>query len=477
MPGPTPETADEQSPIPPTGPPPAAAPHAEGGASDAGATGAARSHPARTDAPAGHPAPTGAGSAGAPAGLGPDLRPDGSRAGIGRAGVAVLGGLVALGPLTTDLYLPALPALTADLHSTPAAAQLTLTFSMLGIAAGQLVFGPLSDRLGRRRPLLAGLAAYALATLVCLTATSLPVLVAGRFVQGMAGAAGLVIGRAIARDRYDGVAVVRFLASIGLISGLAPILAPMLGAQLLRATSWRGTFGALLALGVLLLLIAVAALRETLPPHRRHGGGLGATLRAIGGLLRDTRFLGLVLTSTFAFGALFGYISGSSFVLQHVYGVSPQTYSLLFGLNSVAIVGVSQLNGRLLAHRFPARGLMTAGLAVCAAAATALVLLTGVWDLGLAGFCPAVFVMMGSMGVVLPNSAATALTMVDPPSAGSASALLGLGTFLCGAVVAPLSSAGGEPSALVLGVVVLTCALLSCAAYLLLCRPWARPAA
>ncbi len=160
-----------------------------------------------------------------------------------------------------------------------------------------------------------------------------------------------------------------------------------------------------------------------------------------------------------------------------MYGVSPQTYGLLFGLNSVAIVGVTQLNGRLLAHRFSARALMTAGLAGCTAAALALVLLTGVWDLGLAGFCPAVFVMMGSMGVVLPNSAAQALTMVDPPSAGSASALLGLGTFLCGAVVAPLSSAGGEPSALLLGVVVLGCALVACTAYGLLCRPWAVRAA
>ncbi|MFC8449935.1 multidrug effflux MFS transporter [Kitasatospora sp. NPDC057223] len=402
--------------------------------------------------------------------------PSAESTGVGRAGVVVLGGLVALGPLTTDLYLPALPELTADLHTTPAAAQLTLTASLLGVAAGQLLFGPLSDRLGRRRPLLAGLVGYSAATLVCMLATTLPVLAAGRFVQGMAGAAGLVIGRAIARDRYEGIAVIRFLASIGLISGLAPILAPMLGAQLMRFTSWRGTFGALLVLGLLLALFALLALRETLPPERRRGGGLSATLRTIGGLLGNLRFLGLVLTSSFGFGALFGYISGSSFVLQHVYGVTPQTYSLLFGLNSVAIVGVTQLNGRLLAQRYSARALMTAGLVGCTAGAVALVVTTGIWDLGLAGFCPSVFVLMGSMGVVLPNSAAQALTMVEPPSAGSASALLGLGTFLCGAVVAPLSSLGGEPSAVVLGVVVLSCTALAWAAYLLLCRPWQKAA-
>ncbi|MFJ9952266.1 multidrug effflux MFS transporter [Kitasatospora sp. NPDC091207] len=394
----------------------------------------------------------------------------------GRATVAVLGGLVALGPLTTDLYLPGLPVIADDFAAEPAAVQLTLTFSMFGVAAGQLIFGPLSDRFGRRPPLLVGLVVYTLASILCVLAPTLPVLIAARFVQGAAGAAGLVIGRAVARDRFEGVAMLRFLASISLISGLAPILAPVVGAQLLRVTSWRGTFGALTALGLLLTLIAFAGLRETLPPAARHGGGLVATLRTMKGLLRDLPFLGLVLTSTFAFGALFGYISGSSVVLQHVYHVSPQTYSLLFGLNSFAIVGVTQLNGRVLARRFTARALMLAGLGTAVAAGVALVLLTAVWDLGLAGVCPALFVLMGSLGVILPNSAAQALSLVAPQAAGSASALIGTGTFLCGALVAPLSSLGGSPSAVLLAVVVLACAVLSAAAYLALCRP-ARPVA
>ncbi|MFI9326970.1 multidrug effflux MFS transporter [Kitasatospora sp. NPDC052868] len=393
----------------------------------------------------------------------------------GRGTVAMLGGLVALGPLTTDLYLPGLPAIADDFSAQPAAVQLTLTFSMFGVAAGQLVFGPLSDRLGRRPPLLAGLVVYTLASLACVIAPNLTVLVAARFVQGAAGAAGLVIGRAIARDRFEGVAMLRFLASIGLISGLAPILAPLFGAQLLRVTSWRGTFGALAALGLLLTLIAFAVLRETLPPASRRGGGLTATLRTMGGLLRDLPFLGLVLTSTFAFGALFGYISGSSVVLQHVYHVSPQTYSLLFGLNSLAIVAVTQLNGRVLARRFTSGALMLGGLGTAVAAGVALVLVTAVWDFGLLGVCPALFVLMGSLGVILPNSAAQALSLVPPQAAGSASALLGTGTFLCGAAVAPLSSIGGRPSAILLAVVVLACALLSLASYLVLCRPW-RPA-
>ncbi|MEU8510068.1 multidrug effflux MFS transporter [Kitasatospora sp. NPDC048722] len=393
-------------------------------------------------------------------------------AGPDRGTVAVLGGLVALGPLTTDLYLPGLPAIADDLAADPAAVQLTLTFSMFGVAAGQLLFGPLSDRFGRRPPLLAGLVVYTLASTVCVIAPDLPLLIAARFVQGAAGAAGLVIGRAVARDRFQGVAMLRFLASITLISGLAPILAPIIGAQLLRVTSWRGTFGALTALGLLLALVAFGALRETLPAQARHGGGFGSTLRTMGGLLRDLPFLGLMLTGTFGFGALFGYISGSSTVLQHVYHVSPQTYSLLFGLNSVAIVGMTQINGRVLARRFTAGALMLAGLGVAVVAGVALVLVTTVWDFGLFGVCPALFVMMGSMGMILPNSAAQALSLVEPQAAGTASALLGTGNFLCGALVAPLSSLGGRPSAVLLAVVVLSSVVLSSAAYVALCRPW-----
>ncbi|MFE6050596.1 multidrug effflux MFS transporter [Kitasatospora sp. NPDC056446] len=393
------------------------------------------------------------------------------RAATGLATIAVLGGLTALGPLTTDLYLPGLPAIADDLAAEPAAVQLTLTFSMFGVAAGQLLFGPLSDRFGRRPPLLVGLVVYTLASLVCVFAPNLSVLIAARFVQGAAGSAGLVIGRAVARDRFQGNALLRFLASIALISGLAPILAPIIGAQLMRFTSWRGTFGVLTALGLLLVLAAFGALRESLPPEAREGGGVGATLRTMGRLLRNLPFLGLALTSSLAFGALFGYISGSSTVLQHVYQVSPQTYSLLFGLNSVAIVVMTQVNGRLLAPRFTPRALMLGGLAAAVVAGVALVLLTTVWDFGLVGFCPPLFVMMGSLGVVLPNTAAQALGLVEPQVAGTASALLGTGNFLVGAVVAPLSSLGGRPSAVLLALVVLACGVLATSAYLALCRP------
>ncbi|MGW7441836.1 multidrug effflux MFS transporter [Kitasatospora sp. NPDC054795] len=422
---------------------------------------AAASAPATTPDPASLAAPA---PAPAPATATGQARP-------GWAVIAALGGIAALGPLTTDLYLPGLPAIADDLVAQPAAVQLTLTFSMLGVAAGQLLFGPLSDRYGRRRPLLAGLVLYTLASVACVFAPNLTVLIVGRFVQGAAGSAGLVIGRAVSRDRFQGVALLRFLASIALISGLAPILAPIIGAQLMRFTSWRGTFGVLTALGLLLTLVSFGVLRETLPPETRDRGGVGAALRTMGRLLRNLPFLGLALTSSLAFGALFGYISGSSTVLQDVYQVSPQTYSLLFGLNSFSIVVMTQVNGRVLAPRFTQRALMLGSLAAAVAAGAALVLLTTVWDFGLAGFCPPLFAMMGSLGVLLPNTAAQALGLVEPQVAGTASALLGTGNFLCGAVVAPLSSLGGRPSAVLLALVVLVCGVLATVAYLALCRP------
>ncbi|MFI9784127.1 multidrug effflux MFS transporter [Kitasatospora sp. NPDC051984] len=388
-----------------------------------------------------------------------------SKAPFVAATVAVLGSLAALGPTTTDLYLPALPELTADLHSTAPAAQLTLTGSLLGMAAGQLLFGPLSDRIGRRRPLLAGLALYTVASVMCALATSMPMLVAGRALQGVAGSAGLVIARAIVRDRLEGVAMIRFLATMGLISGLAPILAPVVGAQLLHITDWRGTFFILTVLGALLTVGSALGIRETLPPERRHGDGLGTTVRAIGGLLGDRPFLGYLLTSTFAFGALFAYVGGSSVVLQDVYRISPQTYSLVFAVNSIALLAVTQLNGRVLVQRFPGPVLLLSALTVAVAAGVAVVLCTTVWDTGLAGVWPALAVLMGSMGVIMPNANGQALTMA-PHAAGSASALLGTGTFLCGSLVAPLSSAGGHPSATALGVIVLGCSVLALLSFL-----------
>lgn len=276
--------------------------------------------------------------------------------------VVILGSLTALGPLTIDLYLPSLPQVSTDLHVSQAVTQLTLTAFMIGIALGQLAIGPLSDTLGRRRPLLTGLSVYVVAGALCALAPDPAVLIGMRLVQGLAGAAGIVIARAVVRDLYDGLGAARLLSSLMLVSGTAPILAPVLGAQLLRLTSWRGVFVVLTLLGLAVLAATAALLTETLPAGRRRRGGLPDTLRTMRDLLADGRFSGYLLTGSLGFAALFAYIAGSSFTLQEVYGASPQTYSLLFALNSIGMVVTGQLNGKVLLGRFSSQRILASGL-------------------------------------------------------------------------------------------------------------------
>jgi DHA1 family bicyclomycin/chloramphenicol resistance-like MFS transporter len=235
----------------------------------------------------------------------------------------LLGGLSAFGPLSLDMYLPGLPQLGRELHASASATQLTLTACLAGLALGQLVAGPLSDRLGRRRPQLAGVALYAGASLLCALSPSIGVLILLRFVQGAAGAAGIVIGRAVVRDLYEGDAAARLFSSLMLVGGVAPILAPVIGGQLLQVTDWRGIFVVLAGLGAALLAAAVFFLPESLPPERRSSDGLPGTGRALRLLAADRRFTGYALTSGFVMGAMFSYIAGSPFVLQEIYGLSP----------------------------------------------------------------------------------------------------------------------------------------------------------
>lgn len=365
--------------------------------------------------------------------------------------VIILGALSAFGPFSIDMYLPALPALGRDFGAGASAVQLTLSACLLGLAVGQLVAGAISDARGRRRPLLVGLVAYALASLLCLFAPSVGALVALRFVQGCAGAAGIVIARAMVRDLHTGVAAARFFSLLMLVNGLAPILAPIIGGQLLRVTSWRGVFVVLTAIGVLLLLAALYGLDETLPPARRQSGGLRVTLATFGRLLADRAFMGYALSSGLAFAAMFVYISGSPFVLQDIYGVSPQLFSVLFGLNALGLVSCSQVNGRIVG-RVPMRLLLTLGLLGAATGALAL-LVAVIAGLGLAGVLPALFLVVASLGLVAPN--ATALALADHPhTAGSASALLGVMQFVIGAVAAPLAGVAGTATALPMALVI-----------------------
>ncbi|MFF8829206.1 multidrug effflux MFS transporter [Streptomyces sp. NPDC015131] len=385
----------------------------------------------------------------------------------------VLGGLTALPPLSMDMYLPALPEVTQALGAPAATIQLTLTACLAGMALGQLVVGPMSDKWGRRRPLLIGMLVYVAATAVCALAPDPALLIAFRLLQGLAGAAGIVIARAVVRDLYDGVEMARFFSTLMLISGVAPIIAPLIGGQILRVTDWRGVFHVLTLVGLALTLVVWKWLGETLPPERRHGGGTGAALRTMRGLLADRVFSGYMLAGGLAFAALFAYISASPFVIQEIYGASPQTFSLLFGLNSVGLVAVGQINGKLLVGRVSLDKALGTGLVVITLAAGALLLMTsGVFgEVGLVPVAAGLFVLMSAMGLAMPNTNAQAL-MRTPHAAGSASALLGTSSFLVGAVASPLVGIAGEATAVPMAVVQLVCGLGAVACFLGLCRPW-----
>jgi DHA1 family bicyclomycin/chloramphenicol resistance-like MFS transporter len=370
--------------------------------------------------------------------------------------IVILGSMVAIGPLSIDMYLPALPEITRSLHAEDAAVQLTLTAVVAGLALGQLVAGPLSDRIGRRRPLMIGLLSYSAASLLCALAPSVLALTGLRFLQGLTGGAGIVIGRAVVRDLYSGAAAAKLFSSLMLVTGLAPILAPVIGAQVLRFTAWQGIFVVLAGLSLAIVTLATVALPETLPPERRDRGGLAGTLQTMRGLLTQRSFLGYALTAALAFGALFAYISGSPFVFQDIYGLSPQAFSLAFGVNGLGLVAGSQINAHLVGRYGPAYLLRRALLVITTSAATLLaVVLIG--DLGVWPVIITTFLVMSSLSFVMPNS--TALALADHAKvAGTASALLGVIQFLVGGLAAPLVGLGGTGSAVPMAVVMLSLA-------------------
>ncbi|WP_328496696.1 Bcr/CflA family multidrug efflux MFS transporter [Streptomyces sp. NBC_00414] len=403
----------------------------------------------------------------------PPVPPPAARRSVGLLVTLILGGLTAVPPLSMDMYLPALPEVTDALHASAATVQLTLTACLAGMALGQLVVGPMSDKWGRRRPLIAGLLVYILATAVCAVAPTVELLVAFRLLQGLAGAAGIVIARAVVRDLYDGVDMARFFSTLMLISGVAPILAPLLGGQVLRITDWRGVFYVLTVIGIVLTAVVWRLLPETLAPERRHSGGTAEALRTMRGLLADRVFTGYMLTGGFAFAALFAYISASPFVIQEIYGASPQTYSVLFGVNSVGLVIVGQINGKILVGRVSLDKVLAVGLATITVASAALLLMSAgaFGEVGLVPVAAGLFVLMSAMSLCMPNTNALAL-MRTRHSAGSASALLGTSSFLVGAIATPLVGVAGEHTAVPMAVVQLACSLVAVGCFVALCRPW-----
>ncbi|MGI5227738.1 multidrug effflux MFS transporter [Actinoallomurus sp. CA-142502] len=363
----------------------------------------------------------------------------------------ILGALSAIGPLSIDMYLPALPKLTRDLSAGPSLVQLTLTACMIGLAAGQVIAGPISDMWGRRRPMFAGIAIYTVASLACVVAPNVELLVALRLIQGVSGAACIVISRAVVRDMHDGPAAARFFSLLMLVNGIAPVAAPVIGAQVLRFTDWRGVFGVLALLG-LLMTLSMLGLRETLPAEQRHTGGLRAAVRTFGELCADRIFMGYALAGGFAFAAMFAYISGSPFVVQNIYGLSPQDYSLIFAVNSLGIVAFGQVSG-LLVGRVRLITLLHAGLLVSLAGGV-LLLVAVFGGLGLPGVLPALFLVVSAIGLTLPNSTALALTGRPANVAGSASALFGLLQYVVGALAAPLVGLAGGHSAAPMAIVI-----------------------
>ena len=396
-----------------------------------------------------------------------DARQEAAPAPSRRRVVLVLGALIALGPATIDMYLPALPVLGDDLAATPAQVQLTLTGTLVGLGLGQLVLGPVSDAVGRRLPVLVGTAVHVLASLLCMVAPNVAVLGGLRLVQGLAAAAAAVVATAVVRDLYSGNTAAVVLSRLMLVLGVAPVLAPTVGGELLRLTDWRGVFGALAVLGALLLLMAARALPETLPPSRRRTGGVLGTARAYRGLFRDRSYVGLVLVAGTAMAALFAYVSGSAFVLQEQYGLSEQQFGLVFGAGAVFLIAATQLNVRLLDHTGPAQ-VMAGGLVLGVLASAALLVVASTGG-GLVPLLAALWTVLAAVGLVMPNAPALALAR-HAEAAGTAAALLGAVQFGVGAIAAPLVGLLGT-DATAMGLVMLGGTVTAMALLLLVVRP------
>ncbi len=362
----------------------------------------------------------------------------------------VLSLLAVFGPISMDLYLPVLPALTGDLGTTTSAAQLTITACLLGLAGGQLVAGPLSDRFGRRGPLLIGVTLFVLSCLLCAVCPTIEVLILVRFVQGLAGSVGIVIAQAAGRDLYTGGRLVRYYGRLTVLAGLAAIVGPLIGGQLAAVTDWRGTFVFLAGVGLIILLGCLIIFRETLPPERRMAGGLRATIRNFGRLLADRAFVCVVLITGFLNAAIFAYLSGATFILQGLYGLSPQQYSFAFGLNSLGFMVLGFLSGRL-AARWTERRVLLAGLIMSLLGAAGL-LTTGTAQLPLPAMIGSLFLLVG--GVALTTAPATSLALANYPNlAGTASSLVGLTRYGLGGLAAPLVGIAGAGTAVPLGLV------------------------
>jgi DHA1 family bicyclomycin/chloramphenicol resistance-like MFS transporter len=344
--------------------------------------------------------------------------------------------MVALGPLTIDMYLPALPKIADELGLSSSVAQLTLTGTLAGLGLGQLIVGPLSDSLGRRRPLMAGIVLHMAASLLCLFAPNIAVLGVARGLQGVGAAAAMVVAIAVVGDLFADSVAATVMSRLMLVLGVAPVIAPSLGAAVMLKASWHWVFAVLVVMAGALLLVAALALPETLPAvHRRplNIRGIGSTYVEV---LRDARFVVLVLVGALGMSGLFAYIAGAAFVLQGRHGLGQQSFALVFGAGAVALIGATQFNVVLL-RRFAPQAIALWALAAGTLSGVVFVMLSLAHLGGVLGFVVPVWAILAAMGLVIPNAPAVALSR-HPDAAGTAAALLGAAQFGLGAAIAPL---------------------------------------
>jgi DHA1 family bicyclomycin/chloramphenicol resistance-like MFS transporter len=382
-------------------------------------------------------------------------------------GVIVL--ITAIAPLATDMYVPAFPRVGRDLAASATQVQLTLTTFFVGMALGQLIGGPVSDRTGRRRPLLASLAVLAAGSVLCAFSPTITVMMAARLVQGLAGGWAMVIARSVVVDLTTGVRLVRAMNVIAGAAGIAPVVGPLLGAAILQFSHWRVSFWVVAALAVVMLAAVASGVPETLPAGRRRGGGLGQLAGSAGVVVRDRRFAGYLLVFGFSMGVIFAYVATSAFVLQSMNGLSPVLYSVDFAVNAAGLTVATLLAARL-AGKVPTRTVVGVGLAATAVAGAVLLVGAAGFGMPLPAALVGFFLLMTAQGLVGPNAGALASGVV-PGQPGTGSALLGFLQWTMAGVIAPLAGLGGERTAVPMATIVTALTAVSAFALVVVARP------
>ena len=371
----------------------------------------------------------------------------------------VLGLLSVVGPLAIDMYLPALPAIGADLGASDARIQQSLMAFLAAFAIGQLIYGPVSDMFGRKPPLYFGLGLFVLASIGSAFAPNAEVLIVFRFLQGLGACASMSLPRAIVRDNYTGAPAAQLMSLIMLVFSVSPILAPLSGSLVIAFADWRAMFWVMTGVGVLALLLLTFALKETRPKEARLDSGLGSAVRSYGTLLRDGRFLGLTLIGTFGMSSFMAFLGNSSFVYIDHFGLTPTQYSIAFSVNAVSFFAASQATGALVGRFGLNRVVKVAVVGYAAAMLSLFAAVLGgadsVWVMG--GF---MFIAFGFLGLVLPTTGVLAMEE-QGEIAGSASALMGTVQMVVAAVVMGIVGAFADGTARPMVVAFAVCAVLA----------------